>query len=182
MGWYRLSHQAPAAAKGQRHYLDFAAVGTIADVWVNGVHVGQHKGAFSRFRFDVTAQWKTGAANVIAVRADNSKPAAGSSTEQIIPLAGDFFVHGGIYRGVSLITASPFSFDLLDHGGPALYIATPSVAEEKAEVAARMQIRNADSRRRTGDVRLTIRDQSGAAVAADADHDQQGRLAARPGR
>jgi beta-galactosidase len=96
IGWYRLTYNAPAAAKGRRQYLDFGAVGIIADVWVNGTHVGQHKGAYSRFRFDVTPAWKPGAANLIVVKADNSKPELGSSTAEVLPLAGDFFIHGGI--------------------------------------------------------------------------------------
>ena len=122
VGYYRLRYSAPAAAENKRHYLDFAAVGTIADVWVNGVHVGQHKGAFSRFRFDVTSAWKPGITNLIVVKADNSKPALGSSTEHVLPLAGDFFVHGGIYRGVQLITANDVGIDLLDFGGPGIYV------------------------------------------------------------
>jgi beta-galactosidase len=122
VGWYRLTFNAPAAAKGRRQYLDFGAVAIIADVWANGVHVGQHKGAYSRFRFDVTAAWKPGAANVIVVRADNSKPAVGSSTEHVLPLSGDFFQHGGMYRGVSLITANDVGIDLLDFGGPGVYV------------------------------------------------------------
>ena len=106
VGWYRLRVDAPpAVSPGERRFLDFAAVATIADVWVNGAHVGQHRGAFSRFRFDVTAEWRPGETNLVAVRADNSLPAVGSSTENVIPLSGDFFVHGGIYRGVSLSRA-----------------------------------------------------------------------------
>jgi beta-galactosidase len=122
VGYYRLNFAAPAAAKGRRQYLDFGAVAIIADAWVNGVHVGQHKGAYSRFRFDVTSVWKPGAANLIVVKADNSKPALGSSTAEILPLAGDFFIHGGIYRGVSLITANDVGIDLLDFGGPGVYV------------------------------------------------------------
>jgi beta-galactosidase len=122
IGYYRLNFNAPVAAKGRRQYLDFAAVAIIADVWVNGTHVGQHKGAYSRFRFDVTSAWKPGAANLIVVKADNSKPAPGSSTEHVLPLAGDFFIHGGIYRGVSLITANDVGIDLLDYGGPGVYV------------------------------------------------------------
>jgi beta-galactosidase len=124
VGWYRLNFNAPAAAKGRRQYLDFAAVAIIADAWVNGVHVGQHQGGYSRFRFDVTAAWKPGAANLIVVKADNSKPAVGSTTEHVLPLAGDFFQHGGIYRGVSLITANDVGIDLLDMGGPGVYVRT----------------------------------------------------------
>ncbi len=122
VGWYRLTYAAPPSAKGRRQYLDFAAVAIIADVWVNGVHVGQHKGAFSRFRFDVTQAWKPGAANLIVVKADNSKPAIGSTTQDVIPLAGDFFIHGGMYRGVQLIEANDVGIDLLDYGGPGVYV------------------------------------------------------------
>jgi beta-galactosidase len=131
VGYYRLTFNAPAAAKNRRQYLDFGAVAIIADVWVNGTHVGQHKGAYSRFRFDVTSAWKPEAANLIVVKADNSKPAPGSSTAEILPLAGDFFIHGGMYRGVSLIEANDVGIDLLDFGGPGVYVATerPSVIE-----------------------------------------------------
>jgi beta-galactosidase len=129
VGWYRLTYAAPPSAKGRRQYLDFAAVAIIADVWVNGVHVGQHKGGYSRFRFDVTAAWKPGGTNLIVVKANNSKPAPGSSTEHVMPLAGDFFQHGGIYRGVSLIEANDVGIDLLDFGGPGVYVRTSGEKE-----------------------------------------------------
>ena len=51
LGWYRLRFKAPAgAAKGSRYFLQFDAVSTIADVWVNGQYLGKHEGAFARFR------------------------------------------------------------------------------------------------------------------------------------
>lgn len=165
VGWYRLNYSAPAAAPGQRHYLDFGAVGAIADVWVNGVHVGQHRGAFSRFRFDVSAQWKAGQTNLIVVRADNSKPAIGSSTENILPLSGDFFVHGGMYRSVSLISTDEAGIDLLDHGGPGVYARATSVAADKAEVAILTRLRNAGRKPRALMVTTRISDAAGKIVA-----------------
>ncbi|MEO6716117.1 MAG: glycoside hydrolase family 2 TIM barrel-domain containing protein [Novosphingobium sp.] len=165
IGWYRLHLDAPLAVSGQRQYLDFAAVGSIADVWVNGVHVGVHRGAFSRFRFDVTAQWKPGAANVIVVRADNSKPAVGSSTEDVIPLSGDFFVHGGIYRGVTLITANEAGLDLLDYGGPGIYARATNVSVEKADIAVLARLRNQGSASRPLEIVTTLRDAQGGQVA-----------------
>src|SRR5699024_8956522 len=125
-----------------RQYLDFGAVGNIADVWVNGIHVGQHKGAFSRFRFDVTDAWKPGAENLIAVRADNSRPAVGSSTEHVIPLSGDFFVHGGLYRDVSLITAHEAGIDLLDYGGPGVYADATAISGDRADISVLARLRN----------------------------------------
>ena len=142
VGWYRLHLPLSASATGRHQFLQFDAVGNIADVWVNGAHVGRHEGAFSRFRFDVTAALKPGADNVIVVRADNSKPAPGSTTENVIPLGGDFFIHGGLYRQVSLIQTDSAQIDLLDHGGPGVYISTPEVAADQAQVSVLTRLRN----------------------------------------
>jgi beta-galactosidase len=166
VGYYRLTFNAPAAAKNRRQYLDFAAVAIIADVWVNGTHVGQHKGAYSRFRFDVTTAWKPGAANLIVVKADNSKPAIGSTTEHVLPLAGDFFQHGGIYRGVQLITANDVGIDLLDMGGPGVYVSNGWHQDNRtAVVEVRFRRNSPRVNGRRVSLHFTIRDQAGAIVA-----------------
>jgi hypothetical protein len=51
-----------------RYLLRFWDVDYVADVWVNGSHVGRHEGAQSRFAFDITEAIKPGAENRIAVR------------------------------------------------------------------------------------------------------------------
>lgn len=165
-GWYRLRLDKMALAKGKRAILQFDGVGAIADLWVNGQHVGQHKGAFSRFRFDVTDQLKPGQTNIIVVRADNSKPEPGSSTEHVIPLGGDFFVHGGLYRGVSLIEVDSASIDLIDHGGPGIYVSTPKVSAEKAEVSVLTRLRNSGQKARKLTVLTRIADAEGRTVAS----------------
>jgi beta-galactosidase len=172
VGWYRLNYQAPAAAPGKRQYLDFAAVGAIADVWVNGVHQGQHKGAYSRFRFDVTEVWKPGAVNVIAVKADNSKPAVGSTTQDVLPLSGDFFIHGGIYRGVLLITANDVGIDLLDMGGSGVYVRDLGAASDKGMpvnsrwIEVRSKLRNFGNTARRLSAAVTIADANGKVVSS----------------
>jgi beta-galactosidase len=179
VGYYRLIFNAPAAAKNRRQYLDFGAVAIIADVWVNGVHVGQHKGGYSRFRFDVTTAWRSGAANVIVVKADNSKPAVGSSTEHVLLLAGDFFQHGGMYRGVSLIEANDVGIDLLDFGGPGVYVDAkwnedapiilhgPTLAgEEDSNVDVKVRLRNSSPGRRKISGLVSVRDADGQLMAS----------------
>ncbi|MEJ6009872.1 glycoside hydrolase family 2 TIM barrel-domain containing protein [Novosphingobium aquae] len=169
IGWYRLTYNAPPAAKGRRQYLDFAAVGKIARVWVNGQFVGEHRGAYGRFRFEVTKHWKPGQANLIAVRADNSKPEAGKPTGETIPLAGDFFVYGGLYRQVQLITANAAGIDLLDYGSPGVFVRTASIVRKSGlpdeavlDVTARLREPRRNGRTR---VSVTIRDAAGAVVA-----------------
>jgi len=165
IGWYRFNYDAPPAAIDQRIYLDFAAVSKIADVWVNGQHLGQHRGAFGRFRFDATSAWKPGLRNVIAVRADNSKPVAGEAAGETIPLSGDFFVHGGIYRPVSLIMTGEVGIDLLDHGGPGIYVRTDNVGSHSADIRILTRLRNGARSSRSLDVVATIRDRNGTQVA-----------------
>ena len=133
-GWYRLTLNGRSLPRSSRHFLEFDGVGNIADVWVNGAHVTHHAGAFSRFRIDVSKELRLDAPNVIAVRADNSRPAPGSTTQDVIPLQGDFFIHGGLYRPVSLISVGTAHVDLLDHGGPGVYVRTASVAGGKASI------------------------------------------------
>lgn len=165
IGWYRLHVLAPVAKVNQRQYLDFGAVSAIADVWVNGAYIGQHKGGFSRFRFDVTESWKPGQDNVIAVRADNSKPSSKSSTADVLPLAGDFFIYGGVYREVSLISTENISFDLLDFGGPGVYARTLSVRPNGAEIEVTTRLANAAPPGAPVLLTISIKDSKGRRVA-----------------
>ena len=101
IGWYRLRFTLPAVAAGKRVHLQFDAASIVADVWVNGRKLGSHEGAFSRFRVDATDAVRPGE-NVLSVKVDNSKPEPGSTTEFVVPISGDFFMYGGLYRPVSL--------------------------------------------------------------------------------
>src|SRR5690606_3360910 len=74
LGWYRLEFETPA--EGARHWLEFGAASLVADVWVNGQHLGQHRGGFTAFRFDVTdvllpAEGSTTDRNVLLVKVNN---------------------------------------------------------------------------------------------------------------
>lgn len=165
VGWYRLWVDAPKAKPGDRQYLDFAAVGKLAEVWVNGRHVGTHKGAFARFRLDVTDAWRPGQRNLVVVTADNSKVEPGSSTSEVIPLSGDFFVHGGIYREVSLLQLPAASIDPLDFGGPGVYAHATRITPESAAVEVRTKLRNAAATPRSLTLATEIRDARGKIVA-----------------
>lgn len=166
VGWYRLDLELPAMPKGRHYFLQFDGVATIADVWVNGARSGEHRGAYARFRFDVSKQLKSGH-NLIVVKADNSLPAAGSSTENVLPLGGDYFLYGGIYRGVSLISTGSAQIDLLDHGGPGVYVSTPSVSADQADVAVLTRLRNLGADKRKLTLVTTILDATKKPIVTD---------------
>ena len=52
--WYRRQFDPPDRSEGHRTLLHFGAVDWHATVWVNGVQVGEHKGGYTPFTFDVT--------------------------------------------------------------------------------------------------------------------------------
>ena len=168
VGWYRLALDGARLPPGRRYVLQFDGVGNVADVWVNGTHVGRHAGAFSRFRFDITAALRRTGRNVIAVLADNNKPEPGSATEHVIPLLGDFFIHGGLYRPVSLIAVEDAHVDLLDHAGPGVYARTLAIRPEAARVEVLTRLRNAGARHRALTLRAEVYDAGGRTVASEA--------------
>lgn len=53
-----------------RVFICFVAVDYLCDVYINGMHVGQHQGGYSYFEFDVTDLWNDGQ-NLIEVRAED---------------------------------------------------------------------------------------------------------------
>ena len=152
LGWYRLTFDAPAALKDKAAWLEFNAASRKASVWLNGVHLGDHAGGFSRFRFDASKAIKPGQPNLLVVKVDSSRPVAGGSTADTLPLGGDFFVHGGLYRSVNLVTTDKTHFDMLDFGGPGIYAQTTAIEGGKATISVRSKLRNDAAR----GVKLTL--------------------------
>jgi len=58
--WYRRTFDVPADKRGKRLLLHFGAVDWHARVWVNGTFVGEHRGGYSPFTFDITPVARTG--------------------------------------------------------------------------------------------------------------------------
>lgn len=165
LGWYRLAFTPAADLRGKKAWLQFDAASRIATVWLNGVLLGTHQGGFSRFRLDATAALRPGERNVLVVKTDNSKPAVGSTTADTLPLNGDFFVHGGLYRPVSLIATDPVHIDMLDFGGPGVYATTKAVTGAQADIAVTVKLRNDGARAASLTMSTRLVDAAGAVVA-----------------
>ncbi len=140
IGWYRLEFDAPPS--GARIWLEFGAASMVADVWLNGQKLGQHKGGFTAFRFDITNIIASGK-NVLLVKINNSTPVTDHDITAILPLTGDFNISGGLYRYVSMLTtADPIHIELGDFGGPGVYATTKSIADGNASVNVRSKLKN----------------------------------------
>ncbi|VXB23292.1 glycoside hydrolase family 2 TIM barrel-domain containing protein [Brevundimonas sp. G8] len=161
VGWYRLHFTAPDSFEGAKAWLQFDAASRTAEVWLNGQRLGAHDGAFSRFRLDATAALKPGQDNVLVVKTDNSKPQAGAATADSLPLAGDFFVHGGLYRPVSLIATNSVHIDMMDSGGSGAYATTRSITADQAQIDVEVRLRNDGVRDQATTVRIALVDAEG---------------------
>lgn len=65
--WYQREFTLPSKWKNNKILLHFGAVDWRADVWVNGVKVGQHTGGYTPFSFDITPALVNGS-NTLVVK------------------------------------------------------------------------------------------------------------------
>lgn len=104
---YRRHFRLPPAAKGKHVFVDFEGVMTASTVWINGHRLGEYKGGYTPFSFDLTAHLNPDGDNVLAVEVDSTERAD-------IPPFGhqvDYLTFGGIYREVSLRIVPDCSID-----------------------------------------------------------------------
>jgi beta-galactosidase len=95
---YRRRFKLPPEARGHRVFVDFEGVMTASTVWINGQRLGEYKGGYTPFSFDLTPHIDFEGENLLAVDVD-------SSERPDIPPFGyqiDYLTFGGIYREVSL--------------------------------------------------------------------------------
>jgi beta-galactosidase len=95
---YRRKFRLPAEAKGKHVFVDFEGVMTASTVWINGQKLGEYKGGYTPFSFELTPHLNFDGDNVLAVDVD-------STERPDIPPFGyqiDYLTFGGIYREVSL--------------------------------------------------------------------------------
>lgn len=67
--WYRRPFQAPARSRGERVLLHFGAVDWESTVWCNGVLLGEHRGGYDSFTFEITGALRAQGPQWITVRA-----------------------------------------------------------------------------------------------------------------
>jgi beta-galactosidase len=95
---YRRHFRLPIALRGQRVFVDFAGVMTAATVTINGQRLGQYRGGYTPFTFELTDHINWRGDNVLAVEVDSTERA------DIPPFGGeiDYLTFGGLYREVAL--------------------------------------------------------------------------------
>jgi beta-galactosidase len=156
-GWYRRQLNV-SPQPGKRFFLRFEAASLVADVYLNEKLLGQHRGGFGAFCFEITKQLSQTGTNLLAVRVDNTK------APDIAPLEGDFSVYGGLYRPVHLIVTGQENFCLTDHGSPGVAWSQTSVAPTQAALDVTAQISNGSRAKTPLQLVATVLDADGKPV------------------
>jgi len=134
-GWYRRELNLQPE-NGKRYFLRFEAAGSVADVFLNGRKLGQHRGAFSAFCYEITGALDAAGKNTLAVRVSNAPE------PDIAPLAGDFCVFGGLYRPVHLLVTDEVCFTPVDHASPGVAWLQSQVSDEEAVIDVTAHVSN----------------------------------------
>ncbi len=94
---YRKTFDLDKIVEGKRYILHFEGAAVYSKVYLNGQFIGEYKGAYTPFSFDITDKVKANG-NLLVVELDSSE------RKEIPPFGNvvDYLVYGGIYREVWL--------------------------------------------------------------------------------
>lgn len=149
LGWYRKTLEKPQVPQGGKAELRFEGVYMNCDVWLNGMHLGNHPYGYTEFAFDVTQHLKDGK-NSVSVRVNNT----GRNSR--------WYSGSGIFRKVWLSVAGELRVPA--HG---VFVTTPEVSQEAAQVKLDVTLENGAAAAKHATVRTRLVD-AGGAVAGEA--------------
>ena len=141
---------------GGRVYVEVLAAALKATVKVNGTVAATHEGGYSIFRADITELCSDGE-NELTIEVSNE------DTPSMYPASADFTFHGGLYRGVNLISVPNAHFDLDYYGGPGIKVTPKPAADGGADFEIESFVTNPDAHLT---VLYTIADSDGREVAS----------------
>lgn len=155
ISWYRRHFVLDESYEGKRIQVEFEGVATVAQVYVNGQFVGEHKGAYTGFSFDITEYLNpSNEENVIAVRVDSTRHA------DIPPEGGsvDYCLFGGIVRDVWLIATGECYIDNT-------FAMTPDIATGSGKVKNVTVVKNETGMEKELVVETSLYDKTGELVS-----------------
>ena len=126
--WYRKQLFIDKSQEGRRAVIYFEGANQEVRFYLNGQFVGEHKGGYTRFCFDITSHLRYGQENLFTIYVNNVY------NPNIPPLSADFTFFGGIYRDVYLQFMNPVHIATNDYASSGVYIRTPEVNNSAASV------------------------------------------------
>ncbi|MEG1885406.1 MAG: glycoside hydrolase family 2 TIM barrel-domain containing protein [Alistipes sp.] len=124
----------PAEWAGKRLFIKFYGVQNLANLFVNGYHVGEHRGGGTAFTFEITDKVKLGSDNSLFVVVSNN------TENDILPTSTEMNIYGGIYRNVELLVTEQTAISPLYFGSDGVLIHQRNVTAEQVEGEAEVHL------------------------------------------
>lgn len=127
----------PAEWASKRLFVKFYGVQNVADLFVNGYHVGAHRGGSTAFTFEITDKIRFGEDNALLVVVSNN------SRDDVLPASTDMNLYGGIYREAELILTGKTAVSPLHLGSEGVLVRQNSVTSALVESEAEIYLTSA---------------------------------------
>jgi hypothetical protein len=169
VAWYRKHFRLPAAATGQKVFIEFEGIRQAGEVYLNGQLIGRHEDGVMAFGFDLTRFVRPAPAeNVLAVRTDNrweyQEKATGARYHW--NNANFYANYGGISKSVWLHIAGPVYqtlplYSSLGTTGIYVWASDFNISGQSARITAEAQVRNDSAKSRSLTYRVELKDLDG---------------------
>ena len=133
-GSYMKEIEVPESWKGKRIFVKFEGAGSVANVQINWNQVGQHKGAYNAFTYEITDYLTFGIKNYLLVTCDNTH------RFDVATQSGDFNIYGGLYRDAWLIVTDDVAISPLYYGSDGLLVTQKYLTNDHAELSAEIHL------------------------------------------
>jgi beta-galactosidase len=157
--WYRTHVPLSTEDTQRRVYLAFEGAFQVADVYLNGQHLGQHRGGYTRFVLDGTAAAVAGD-NLLAVKVSSADCADCLPDGNTRLWKG----YGGLYRKVSVFTTAPHHIATNDFGSSGVYVTPSKISAASATVSTKILVTNDGPADQTVTVGADLVDPAGQVV------------------
>ena len=134
---YQNDMYVPAEWASKRLFVKFYGVQNVADLFVNGYHVGAHRGGSTAFTFEITDKIRFGEDNALLVVVSNN------SRDDVLPASTDMNLYGGIYREAELILTGKTAVSPLHLGSEGVLVRQNSVTSALVEGEAEIYLTSA---------------------------------------
>ncbi|RMH12551.1 MAG: glycoside hydrolase family 2 protein [Gammaproteobacteria bacterium] len=151
IGWYTKTFATPIHKQYQKCHIIFDGVYNNAEFWINGMKIGEHPYGYAPITYDLTRYLMPyGQDNRIAVRVDHSRYADSR-----------WYTGSGIYRNVKLLITDRLHIPVWG-----IFITTPRITDEYAEVEIRVEVKNNHAEDRSANIATTIFDTYNQRIAS----------------
>lgn len=117
----------PEEWSSKRLFIKFYGAQSVADLFLNGAHIGEHKGGSAAFVFELTDYIRFGMDNTLQVVVSNT------FRSDVLPVSTDQNLYGGLYREVELILTDQTAISPLYYGSEGVLCRPSRVTKERVE-------------------------------------------------